>query len=152
MHIPKTRCVYTGPTLHADIKTLYHVCWEACQLSALYLFIQLNVWRTTRFNYRYRWSMKHNFTSLTPKQYRNKSLPGPPGRTPLIFWFWWSGQMYGVMTAIITGWLNIFNLITVLGTTLGYAKANVSMSLNTNISHLERTIQYFIVQCWAIIK
>ena len=36
---------------------------------------------------RYRWSTKYNFKSLTPKQYQNKSLPGPPGQTPLIFWF-----------------------------------------------------------------
>ena len=47
----------------AVLKTASHVFCEACQLPTLYLFIQLNVWRTTHFNYRYRWSMKRDLKS-----------------------------------------------------------------------------------------
>ena len=54
-----------------------------------------------------------------------------------------------VMTAIIAGRRHS---LTVLETTLDYAKTNLNMLLNTSISFLERTIKYFIAKCLAIIK
>ena len=35
------------------------------------------------------------FQILMPEQYQNKSLPGPLGQTPLIYWLLWSASKYG---------------------------------------------------------
>ena len=42
--------------------------------------------------------------------------------------------------------------LTALETTLSYARTNINMLLNTNISFLERTINIFIAQGLAIVK
>ena len=55
-------------------------------------------------------------------------------------------------------WSNTFDLLALMVSsanteaTLNYAETNLNMLLNTNILFLERTIEYFISQCLAIVK